>query len=678
MHIRRTLNLVTILFIGLVLFFATPSQAHANAQNVAGHIYFAGTSTPVTNGGNGVWVKWQDRIGHIRYARTDANGYYFFASWQGQTECSAWEPESPGSDIYNCTSQRILTSAADREAEYGTMIDTDFNGSDESRKSNHSGQDGFGCDENTHSFSVVQPWGWGGTFSSSQAAISNTTINTLTIDMFYSPDESPPTGSITIDRQFAVRYSSIESTVRITGNVSATSPGTVGAGIYAIRANGDKIGDASCPSGVWAGKNCELAYSAGQSNISLSYDWTPQEYEPFYVFVAGSASYGRYCSGNPTVTIPGTYGGLYFVRCGPDRAPNDPSDSAFIRAIYPPNGSITASSTSTTADVPITFTASTFVNSPATVGSLGVYVVNTDGSKITTCASGVFAGNNCLIGTTTSSNSSTASISRPWTPTNPGSYFAFLTADDNWSGQYSFHCSGNPKATLPGPYGPYYFYKCDSSINASDWVFIAVGAVPVPTLGAMSFGAGTGAVAAGQPKTVGRRSNDSGNKGSNYYNPLEITQTLDQAYGTNVNLVGFAFVNTSSSPTNLSELKAAADSGSGFVVVYANCASPTTCTSIAGQSFTAGHYYFYRNGWTDITNKIPSNIYTYSPDNTTANDWFQINATYTQTQSVTQRVTQRVTDPKIQIRFFPAVQNKTWATYGYVYSTSGEATRRTN
>ncbi len=151
-------------FIFLLLPFAFFAQkAEANAPNINGYVKTAGTEAGI----NGVWVKWTDKNGNVRYtqSRNDSyrgDGWYQFVSWQ----------------IVN------------RENEYNTFVDTDGNGSAESRRTSTTDYSAFGCFENPHTFTVVPRVNDAGTYTT--VVMSDDNGNPVNNDPEV-PDQGPTT-----------------------------------------------------------------------------------------------------------------------------------------------------------------------------------------------------------------------------------------------------------------------------------------------------------------------------------------------------------------------------------------------------------------------------------------------------------------------------------------------------
>lgn len=162
-----------ILFVaGLIL----PQKAQAYAPPVWGYVKTK-TGAPLA----GIAVKWADSENNIWYIFTNANGYFYYPT-------------------YN------LISWDKRYQMYQTMIDTDHDGIPESRESNVLPEDkdaeinaGFGCSTNPHIITAVLPKNWKGGFSVPppfEAAPGNELNNSMgeakVVDIIYDPNYRPP------------------------------------------------------------------------------------------------------------------------------------------------------------------------------------------------------------------------------------------------------------------------------------------------------------------------------------------------------------------------------------------------------------------------------------------------------------------------------------------------------
>lgn len=247
------------------------------------------------------------------------------------------------------------------------------------------------------------------------------------------------------------------------------------------------------------------------------------------------------------------------------------------------------------------------------------------------------------------------------------SYVANITPSSNY--QWSV------QAIAPGEPYPY------SAPQAGGPPFICYAPTPTPipgsppTLGALNIKAGSGAVTSGATYTqTGLRSDDPvvpSNTGSNFYNPITVTQNVnDNGNPNNIILVGTAFTQTSvgfGGASKLGDLKASADANKGFILFYANTntshtAGPQAGTGV-GQSgclsynFCAGKYYvYYNNGtWNIITN---ASGYT-SPGELYAG---------------VDAYTAPPITPVFDVTFYKNLGSRTWGTYGYLMDNNGTET----
>lgn len=117
------------------------SSVQAGISRFDGHVYYDGTNRGVA----GIWLKWRDKYGRggTRYTRTDANGYYNFPP---------------------------LVMVEDTYRECRIDIDIDGDGRNDAKMIETTnrctgGEDAnFGCNENDHWVTVIQPAGWSGLF----------------------------------------------------------------------------------------------------------------------------------------------------------------------------------------------------------------------------------------------------------------------------------------------------------------------------------------------------------------------------------------------------------------------------------------------------------------------------------------------------------------------------------
>jgi hypothetical protein len=140
------IKLFTIIAVFAGYAFISGGNAYANAPIIDGDVLVKGTNAPVP----GVWVKWIDSKGEIRYTQTNSQGKYSFPSWQD-------------------------TSSQERTKEKSTKIDTNLDGVPDAAMvtDSSSGVAGFGCKESPHQFTIVIPKGQNYTASFVTYSFSN-------------------------------------------------------------------------------------------------------------------------------------------------------------------------------------------------------------------------------------------------------------------------------------------------------------------------------------------------------------------------------------------------------------------------------------------------------------------------------------------------------------------------
>lgn len=131
----KKIFLLLILLLTVVAFFSYTSEVNAWSPDIYGHVKTQ-TGAPIP----GIWVKWTDALGNVRYTQSDNSGYFLF----------------PNRSIYS--KEQMLTM-------YNTMIDTNLDGTNDSRLVSTSSQYGFGCWENPQVFTAVKPYNVAGYFS---------------------------------------------------------------------------------------------------------------------------------------------------------------------------------------------------------------------------------------------------------------------------------------------------------------------------------------------------------------------------------------------------------------------------------------------------------------------------------------------------------------------------------
>lgn len=124
-----------------------PKAAKAWAPDIYGYVKTV-TGAPIS----GVWVKWTDSVGNIRFTQSDSNGYFLFV------------------DRYFFSAEQLIR-------EYNTNIDTDLNGINDARLVNTQSHLGFGCRSNPHVFTAVKPFNVSGTFSQPTKFLDDQPLN---------------------------------------------------------------------------------------------------------------------------------------------------------------------------------------------------------------------------------------------------------------------------------------------------------------------------------------------------------------------------------------------------------------------------------------------------------------------------------------------------------------------
>lgn len=140
------INILATIFLAFFLSVVV-SPAYANAPDVKGKVVFADTGEGIP----GIVVKWVDNNDHdgdrdgVRYAITNSQGEYFFPSFQSKVDRPI--------DAY----------------ESSERLDTDYDGTVDSPywkvfEISSGRARGFGCKQNSHSFTVIKPPSLNGTF----------------------------------------------------------------------------------------------------------------------------------------------------------------------------------------------------------------------------------------------------------------------------------------------------------------------------------------------------------------------------------------------------------------------------------------------------------------------------------------------------------------------------------
>ncbi|RJQ37337.1 carboxypeptidase regulatory-like domain-containing protein [Candidatus Microgenomates bacterium] len=191
--------LFSIAFVFLYLFVFT-GNSFADAPIVNGYVRNTVTNAAIP----GVWVKWADSIGNVRYAQTNSAGFYSFPSWQtsyGYGPGGAYQyyavydgserttPININLDGTVCTSANIDNVRCAMKA---TIADANLG--------NPGG--GFGCDQQPNNFTVVLPYNFGGSFSAliltdAFNPINNAIASQDIPDLYYTPPQVVLSGRVT-------------------------------------------------------------------------------------------------------------------------------------------------------------------------------------------------------------------------------------------------------------------------------------------------------------------------------------------------------------------------------------------------------------------------------------------------------------------------------------------------
>jgi len=127
----RLLNLkVLVILLTAVSFFIGKAQnVFAVAPEVTGEVIFENDNRPIP----GIWIKWQDTLGDVRYAQTGDDGKFSFLPWQRD-------------------------GGSHQEEERNHAIDPNYDGVAETFQAvvrlNYDGR-AFGCGENTHTYTIL-------------------------------------------------------------------------------------------------------------------------------------------------------------------------------------------------------------------------------------------------------------------------------------------------------------------------------------------------------------------------------------------------------------------------------------------------------------------------------------------------------------------------------------------
>lgn len=153
-------------------FLAFTFNVSANAPDLAGKV-----ESLTGMGVAGVWVKWTDRLGDVRYAQTDGNGNYFFKSWQ---------------------------RLAPQERHHERVTNVDVNGSGVKNtkiaflKPGLDSFDGFGCGQNPHNLTAIMPVTAFGAFKTVTLDVNNVPVTVTPPPIQPEPSVTPgPTATAT-------------------------------------------------------------------------------------------------------------------------------------------------------------------------------------------------------------------------------------------------------------------------------------------------------------------------------------------------------------------------------------------------------------------------------------------------------------------------------------------------
>lgn len=219
--------------------------------------------------------------------------------------------------------------------------------------------------------------------------------------------------------------------------------------------------------------------------------------------------------------------------------------------------------------------------------------------------------------------------------------------------------SGSVNYTFQEGHSYYYFVNSYGECNTPTDVAVDV-AVPTPTLipptlGALYIKAGVGAVTSGATYSLtGLRSDDPVSpSGSNYYNPITVTQNV-AGDSSNISLVGTAFTQNTVitfGSNKLADLQTSANLNKGFILLYANknATVKTGSGNTTNYNLLATKYYvYYNNTWNGP----------YDPG-----QW------YISTNEFYAKVDASTTPPnapKFEVTLYKNLGSRTWGTYGYL------------
>lgn len=578
----------TIIFTGLlVLVFLTsnPGETFAATLSIMSAPDVPGTVTAVqhVNGVSekqpvpGVWVKWEDSKGNVRYARTDSNGKYNFRSWQD----------------------------ADRNTEANTRIDTDFDGTADAWQADagpanggdRAGYDGFGCRENPHKFTVIIPHGWRGNFGPFKE------VNDINNSLATQP--GPP---------FEYKLPLVG------GRITKAGTGIDNVEVLILRGDGQF-------QNVYTNTNGSFASLPNFIGFREAYAVRPSRLGGFTSPSTTTTSWSwQHPNGPDTPAGSSSYESqeLELNDCAGYDKDNNSLRCNFIYEANPVgyfDGGACSALKGWTCDADN-------YNTPLQVD---FYTDGPDGQKLG-------------IGSVAAASPRPDAAPQCGNNNNHGFSFAVPANSILWDGKTrNIYAYG---INIPGSSG------ANALLTGSPKPVTCAN----PTLGDLKITAdpSTQALTKGTYTVSGLRS-DSSQGGSNYNNAIQITQNVNN--GSTATLMGTAFTSKASPPENqtLSELVKSADTGNGFVIIYAQ-----KTLTVAGQPFSAGNYYIH-----------------FKDAGSSWKNW----ETFTDVpkQDPTNKISIKVgvgsnppSAPQFSVTLYDRIRNHTWGTYGYVYGDTGE------
>ena len=217
-------------------------------------------------------------------------------------------------------------------------------------------------------------------------------------------------------------------------------------------------------------------------------------------------------------------------------------------------------------------------------------------------------------------------------------FFAFSVTAPASPGSYSFNWQMIKDSTLFGGI-------CTKTLTVSQGASLGTQTITPNTAD------GGVALSGGSLRTSGLRSNQGG---SNHYNSLTITQNVTNPDAAALTAIAFTNINQPPAGT-LQSLANSANSGKGFVLLYANQDTPNTSGFPSPATFSLGkHYAFFGGTWRDISDIGWSPL---------TNEIF-----------IEKGPASRSSAPQFNVRFLAPLGTKTWGTYGYLKQTGGAET----